>query len=510
MKKIFILSLAALALFTACKKDSLTDTTNSFTATIEQSGAKTTLGTGNKVNWEADDAISVNGVTLTTTGPTGDNLTQATFTSESTVALNASTPYYKAFYPASYYHDDAMHLPDTQEYDAVTNGISNLPMYAQSDNHDLVFKNLCGVLAITVPQSEMTTVSSITVYSDQQLNGAINVTYSDDVPTVAFSPAQTADTYKKVTLNLSSAVDIPSEGKTFYIAIPEQTYTKLDIVVAGEQTTTNGTVAAKLMKSTGSSMPVQRNHIYSINFSSTYAIRGTATVSSTAGRTGNKCGWVQLWEDGPKFAEFNVGATIDSYGSLTSGAESTTWGTPNATLQAIYNTANVGGLYPWKTPNKNGRTTTWGSSLTLGSSDVAKSKWGDLWKTPTKNQLIALIDGITGATLATGTTLGLVWEWMDGSTSQYVPGCTLAGFKVSGKAGTAYASNSIFLPAAGYYSYNYTYVGSAGSSGDYWSLTAGSKSNHAYGMNILTSTDLMEVNEFLAKNGRSVRAILAE
>ena len=270
MKKIFILSLAALALLTACKKDSLTDTTNSFTATIEQSGDKTTLS-GNNVHWEADDAISVNGETLTTTGPTGDNLTQATFTSENTVALNGSTPYYKAYYPASYYHDGAMHLPATQDYDATTNGISNLPMYAQSDNHDLVFKNLCGVIALTLKGSN--TVSSIEVNSDQQMNGTFTVTYSGNVPSITFSPGQTDATYKKVTLDCGTGVTLnTTTGVTFYIAIP-----------AGSHQLTfriNTTDDYYYTQTTSSTVTVERNYIYPIEWTPAFRLNGQFSVSA--------------------------------------------------------------------------------------------------------------------------------------------------------------------------------------------------------------------------------------
>ena len=493
------MAVAAIAVLSSCTSDNevagnLTpkEGQDSFTATIETGSTRTTLGTGdnaNKVLWSANAQISINGTAYTLSK--GEGTTQATFTGS-----DGLTSPYQAYYPASLYNSTskAYELPAEQTYEA--GAISNLPMYAESNDHNLVFKNLCGVLAITVPQSEMSTVSSITVYADQQLNGAISVNYNSGNPTVSFSPAQSADDYKKVTLTFASAKTIGSEGETFYIAVPANTYSSLGIVVEGEKTVTNGTVAAKLMKSTGSSMPVQRNHIYSINFNSTYAIRGTATVSSTAGRTGNKCGWVQLWEDGPKFAEFNVGATIDSYGSLTSGTESTSGSV------AYYNTANCGGLYPWKNPSKNGRTTTWTSTVTTGTSDVATTKWGNNWKTPTKTQLTKLLDGVTG-TDGTGTTLGLVWEWIDGSTSHYVSGCTLAGYKISGAAGTAYASNSIFLPKAGYYSYGYSSIQEGVA---YWSATTSSTSGEAYGMNGGEKL----VDSFLAGNGRSVRAILNE
>ena len=205
---------------------------------------------------------------------------------------------------------------------------------------------------------------------------------------------------------------------------------------------------------------------------------------------------MQLWEGGPKFAEFNVGATIDSYGNLTSGTESTSGSVD------YYNTANCGGLYPWNNPNKNGRTETWTSSVATGTGDVATTNWGSNWTTPTKDQLTALLDGLTENT-GTGTTLGLVWEWMDGSTSQYVSGCTLEGYKISGKAGTVYASNSIFLPKAGYYSYANTVI-KAGAA--YWSSTDSSESGHSYGLNAGEKA----VSSVYSGNGRSIRAILAE
>ena len=492
MKKYIYMAVAAIAVLSSCTKEeesnaSLNDS-GSFYATIEDGTTRTTLDSDKKVLWSESDKININGTAYTLSE--GEGTTKAKFTGESV----SGTPY-NAYYPANICSGTTATLPATQTYDATTNGISNLPMYAQSTTHDLKFKNLCGVLAITVPQSEMTTVSSITVYADQQLNGAISVNYNSGDPTVTFSPAQTADDYKKVTLTFASAKTI-STSETFYIAIPANTYSSLAIVIEGEKAVTNGTFTAKLLTSKAASMQVLRNNIYSITFSNATAIRGTAAVSNTAGRTGNVCGWVQLWEDGPKFAEFNVGATIDSYGSLTSGTEGTSGSV------AYYNTANCGGLYPWNNPSKNGRTTTWDSSVTTGTSDVATTKWGSNWKTPSSTQLTSLLDGVTG-TDGTGTTLGLVWEWIDGSTSHYVSGCTLEGYKISGKAGTAYASNSIFLPRAGYYSYGKSDIeeGTA-----YWSSTNGSKSGYSYGMNCGEK----KVIEVLSGNGRSVRAIVSE
>ena len=76
----------------------------------------------------------------------------------------------------------------------------------------------------------------------------------------------------------------------------------------------------------------------------------TATIGSTTGtekRTGSiDVNWVQLWENGPKFAEYNVGATeIGSYD----------------------------GYYKW-------------------SSSCVSGQWGRNWRLPTKGEFQALID----------------------------------------------------------------------------------------------------------------------
>ena len=477
------MAVAAIAALSSCTKEednnaSLNDS-NAFYATIEDGSTRTTLGTGddaNKVLWSESDKISINGEEYTLKSGTGT--TNATF--EGPEGLTSP---FNAYYPASLYNGGTPTLPATQTYEA--GKINNLPMYAQSTTHDLKFKNLCGVLAITVPQSEMTTVSSITVYADKQLNGAISVDYNSGDPTVTFSPAQTADEYKKVTLTFASAKTI-STSETFYIAIPAQTYSTLDIVVAGEIAVTDGTVTAKLLASKAASMVVNRNNIYSITFSGATAIRGTTAVSSTAGRSGNTCGWVQLWNGGPKFAEFNVGATISDYANAT-----------------VYNTANVGGLYRWcaTVPNNmrdnSSASDDHSTSYNISTNDTSKKLWGDSWLMPEKAQLEAL-----------NSTENCDWSYCDGETSLYASGCTLKGWKVSGKAGTVYASNNIFLPLAGYTWSGNGSTSQTGVAGYYWS-TALDGSDNAYRLDI-NNENKHTVDSYYITEAFSVRPVLKE
>ena len=400
MKKIFILSLAALALLSACKKDSLTDSTNSFTATIEQSAAKTTLDANRNVNWEqATDKININGVEFTCQNVDGTNHTQATFTSSSSVDANLNSPLYVAYYPASYYYDNAMHLPAIQNYDATTNGISNLPMYAQSDNHNLVFKNLCGVLAITVSSSDFSEVRSITVTADKRLNGAFEVQNGSTTPTIHFTGGTASDAEKMVTLFMETVVDITSGNKTFYIAIPDETYSSLKIDVIGKSSTS---IIAKRMQTNSSSIRVERNKIYQIPFNGTKITNGAALAISASGLTTRN--WVQLWNGGPLFATINLGETTMA-----------------------------------------GNTKKYGWSESASSNDSATMVWGSVWKVPTQAEMNELL-------LAASTTSSTKVS------CDFISNGGVYGFSFKGRE-TDYTTNSLFLPdqqgtaagGAGYY-----------------------------------------------------------
>ena len=73
-------------------------------------------------------------------------------------------------------------------------------------------------------------------------------------------------------------------------------------------------------------------------------------TTGTATRNGNiEVKWVQLWENGPKFAEYNIGATkVESYGEY----------------------------YKW-------------------SENIASEQWGSNWRLPTNAELQALISNCT-------------------------------------------------------------------------------------------------------------------
>lgn len=131
-------------------------TTPEFEAFVEDGCSGTTTrttlsntpnGNGNYyLSWEKDDAISITDGTNSAIYKTSECGANVKFEKElGSVSNTAST--YKAFYP-SYLTPQNMELPVTQEY--VENGVKNFPMYAESCNTTLRFKNLCGILHVSL------------------------------------------------------------------------------------------------------------------------------------------------------------------------------------------------------------------------------------------------------------------------------------------------------------------------------------------------------------------------
>ena len=135
-------------------------------------------------------------------------------------------------------------------------------------------------------------------------------------------------------------------------------------------------------------------------------------TKGTAKRTGDiDVNWVQLWKGGPKFAEYNVGAT---------------------------SATEIGGYYTWGGTYKNGTGITWdgtynttndGTENLAIADDTAHKLWGNNWRMPTKEEFEALIANCDA-------------EWTDNYNN-----LGLAGTIYTGK--DNYSENSIFIPVAG-------------------------------------------------------------
>ena len=196
----------------------------------------------------------------------------------------------------------------------------------------------------------------------------------------------------------------------------------------------------------------------------TYAITNNVTAAAKVYNvTKSLIKWVQLWENGPYWADRNVGASSETdYGDYFA------WGEVEPKSDYSWNT------YAWGTSatNLTKYTGTSGDGKTTleAEDDAATYNWGGNCRMPTIEELGHLINkeynGSTWVATSTDYTDGGHWE------ADYNG---VAGWLISGKTGTDYENNSIFLPAAGF-----RYVGSLlydGEYGHYWSSSLNSVSS---------------------------------
>ena len=187
----------------------------------------------------------------------------------------------------------------------------------------------------------------------------------------------------------------------------------------------------------------------------------TGTATATINGKTIDVNWVQLWEGGPKFAEFNVGA-------------------------ANKKAEDYGGYYCWGSniDKDSNRAYKIGTDALTGNSDTATNLWGSNWRMPTREELEALVND-------------------KNCTCTWTTQNSVAGLLCTGRG--AYSSNSVFLPAAGFCSYGRVYV--QGNNGWYWSSTPDGSDGAYY---LYFSSVSQNVTYYDRNIGFSVRAVLNE
>lgn len=201
MRKMTMMCMAALLLMAvSCKKEKANETYSGegFRATTEshtgEGDSRTQLNSNLSVTWSNNDAIKVfnsdaQGKEFSTTGigteadfkPTGDDVTDAFFKEP-----------YTAFYPASAVTGiNQIKLEETQHYtmndNVLTFALGENPMAAQSDDTELHFKNLCGILKFQLWSETSCTVKSLRLTSlktNEQLWGIGTVTFDGQEATL--------------------------------------------------------------------------------------------------------------------------------------------------------------------------------------------------------------------------------------------------------------------------------------------------------------------------------------
>ena len=441
--------------FTACTSDDVTSTPDTpkqitvYATTEQPSATRTSLNVaeGNATDsyavlWSEGDQIKIGPFSkgyanfLLTEGA---GKASGTFERRSGSFLDEGT--FTAYYPADY---DGTTWPTAQTY--VANNIpQGVPMKATGINIDydgnvapIPFKNEGGILRLNLKGEAK--VTSITI---------------------------SATDLDAITLSCGTGVQLNTTTATpFYIAVPGAdagtAYSGLKIVVTDDA----GKTCTKTAKA---SITVQRSMITDITLTASgFKASTTGTAKATIGGSEVDVNWVQLWENGPKFAEYNVGAT-----SATEYDGYYTW--ISDINHDYYTDLDYDGPY-WTDGN-----------LLEGNDDNAIKFWGTNWRTPTIEELTALINNCDA-------------EWTDNYNNSGIKGRIYTG---QGD----YSSNSVFLPAAGLFASYNDYPEEQGESGNYWSSTSGAGNG---GYLLIFGSNGQWTDHYDAHNRYSVRPVLAE
>ncbi len=242
---VIIIATAALLITASCtkqesfemqEKEQSSGDGRTFNAVIEQGFTKTTLTEANKVYWEMGDRVNINGAEYSAIPKSPAS--RAVFQHREG-PVPATGPY-TAIYPASLYNaaTGGFELPDTISY---VPGKLNTPMYAESDTEELSFKNICGVLCLSLAGTEL--MKSITVTAEENICGPFIVDIAQDGGFSTILTGEDCDANKTVTLDFGeNPIELYGsyiEGAShdtiatkFYIPIPAGTYHGLTITVA--------------------------------------------------------------------------------------------------------------------------------------------------------------------------------------------------------------------------------------------------------------------------------------
>lgn len=382
MKKTFIyLSMLAMTFgFVACSNDDdVTEQTVQqqdnmmvITASLDDNITRTSLGNEGTVVWSEGDYIIIPSKNLGNP-PTIFNLisgageTTATFRGEK---LSDGDVTYDAYYGV----DAEMYLPSEQVYDAAKK-ISKAPMHAsvtvsggQVDASTVKFKNLCGLLKISLPQMTGVSIGNIKMTASQPLSGNFTLTTGKEINKLTNSS-------NTIVLNCGSGVDLSDGSKDFYIYVPANDYGGVKFVF----TTTDGLTCTKTLKST-STINVVSSKITPITFSTVSFSNVPSVDDSYAVDLGLSVKW----------ASKNIGAenNYDSgdyfaWGEVASKTNFTqqnyVWYNSSTKLYTNYcNEDNYGNITKQTTLDT--------------SDDAAVVNWGGKWRMPTLKEWNALID----------------------------------------------------------------------------------------------------------------------
>ena len=297
MKKTMILAaFAALVSLASCQKeDNIINGTDNqtspvFTASIAGSTKTTVNLTDGKVAWEESDEITVTDASSASAVYAIESIDkttgEATFVIKSSETALGDGPYTATYGTA----------PATAQTYSATAG--KLYMTAESSTNSFTFTVQCGLMKLNLTKTDVS------------------------VKSIAVTGTPTDGTETTYTLTCTEAQSIAT-AKDFFIALPDGNYKKIEITNASDN---------KCTLNSASGVKVEVNHIKPVTFGASKINFTTGTAKATINGVETDVKWIQLWKDGPKFAEYNVSGKKKFSVATKTGAEyvwGANWKTPS-------------------------------------------------------------------------------------------------------------------------------------------------------------------------------------
>ncbi|MEG1671071.1 MAG: hypothetical protein RR278_03630 [Mucinivorans sp.] len=229
INKSLLLALVLVAGLAGCtKSDRQSDTSGPYTisAAISGEGASRTELKNADVLWNTGDKILVVNQNAQATQAeytlaTGAGTTGATFESRTNLIPGPRYAFYPSGKDVNFTNNSlAFILPATQTYKRGSFAVGSNPMVGQSDGSGVLqFKNLCGVIKISITGTQA--VSSIVLESSptEYLSGPMTLSLIPGAPLHAVG-----GDLNKVTLDNINVTLSPDKATDFYFVVPARTY----------------------------------------------------------------------------------------------------------------------------------------------------------------------------------------------------------------------------------------------------------------------------------------------
>lgn len=178
--------------------------------------------------------------------PTQRDVTASPIAPAGTYNTLDATSHYRAIYP-DFYADTTSGTPTNvlvtlpvtqcmtnQEDDVNTIHLTRFPMYCETDNHTLYFKNLCGAIRLHLELAN-TSVERVAFSSTSDpVCGQFSIDWNDGDPVMTTTSSTTSglsNATNTVVLEYAQPIDITS-GADFWISLPPATYDNFQIKVS--------------------------------------------------------------------------------------------------------------------------------------------------------------------------------------------------------------------------------------------------------------------------------------